>query len=199
MFTEPDSRQRPGRGPVLLVMSPHAGSAVGEKELARMLTEAGVTVGRPMLVTDLGREQPRGAEWSREGLTAVVAAGGDGTVGGVATHLSHSGLPMGILPMGTSNNVARALGLPLDLAAACAAIGRGVPTPIDAGQVLPWPPPPGVLADEIAADLMAADSLSAASTLAGQGAYFLHGMTQGSTSSSPGWRPMCAVAHAGDG
>ena len=48
----------------------------------------------------------------------VVAVGGDGTVRAVATRLLNSGTALAIIPAGTSNNVARTLGVtgkPLDL------------------------------------------------------------------------------------
>jgi diacylglycerol kinase (ATP) len=41
----------------------------------------------------------------------VVAAGGDGTVEDVARHLAGSGIPIAVLPLGTANNVASALGV----------------------------------------------------------------------------------------
>ena len=41
----------------------------------------------------------------------VLAAGGDGTTGKVAFRLIDSGIPLSVLPMGTANNLARALGL----------------------------------------------------------------------------------------
>lgn len=41
----------------------------------------------------------------------VVVAGGDGTVGEVAKHLNGRGIPIGLLPLGTANNTARALGI----------------------------------------------------------------------------------------
>jgi diacylglycerol kinase family enzyme len=46
----------------------------------------------------------------RDGFAAVVAAGGDGTVRSVAARLAGSGVPIGIVPMGTENLAARALG-----------------------------------------------------------------------------------------
>ena len=44
----------------------------------------------------------------------IVAAGGDGTLNAVAQALLHGTIPMGIIPLGTFNYVARALAIPLD-------------------------------------------------------------------------------------
>lgn len=41
----------------------------------------------------------------------VVVAGGDGTVDKLAKHLVGRGIPIGLLPLGTANNVARTLGI----------------------------------------------------------------------------------------
>jgi diacylglycerol kinase (ATP) len=54
-----------------------------------------------------------------EGFSMVIAGGGDGTVGATAQGLVGTNCPLGILPMGTYNNFARALGLPQELRAAC--------------------------------------------------------------------------------
>lgn len=50
-----------------------------------------------------------------EGFTTIVAAGGDGTICGVASALRGSETAMGILPLGTFNYFARSLDLPMDL------------------------------------------------------------------------------------
>jgi diacylglycerol kinase (ATP) len=49
------------------------------------------------------------------GAALVVVAGGDGTLVGVANGLVHSPVPLGILPLGTGNDLARALLIPLKL------------------------------------------------------------------------------------
>ena len=49
------------------------------------------------------------------GATLVVSAGGDGTLVGVGNGLVNSPVPLGILPLGTGNDLARILSIPLKL------------------------------------------------------------------------------------
>lgn len=60
-----------------------------------------------------------------ENLGIVVAAGGDGTLNAVAGYLMNTQVPMGILPLGTFNYVARVLNIPLDLLEAAQVIANG--------------------------------------------------------------------------
>jgi undecaprenyl-diphosphatase len=66
----------------------------------------------------------------------VIAAGGDGTVGAAADELAGTGAILAVLPLGTSNDVARSLGIPSDPVEAAAEIADGVVRSIDAGQVI---------------------------------------------------------------
>lgn len=71
----------------------------------------------------------------RDGCPLVIAAGGDGTMEAVAPALIGSPTMLGIIPLGTYNNLAACLGIPMDLESACALLSRGVASPIDIGQV----------------------------------------------------------------
>jgi diacylglycerol kinase family enzyme len=46
----------------------------------------------------------------KKSVDVVLAAGGDGTVGKVGRELIDSGIPLGVLPLGTANNLACSLG-----------------------------------------------------------------------------------------
>lgn len=49
-----------------------------------------------------------------EGYGGVLACGGDGTVNEVARAMTGTGVPMGILPAGSGNGLARHIGIPVD-------------------------------------------------------------------------------------
>lgn len=71
----------------------------------------------------------------KAGDPLIVVAGGDGTIGDVATQLIGSSTVLGIVPIGTMNNLARSLGVPLGIDDACALIGMGTTRHIDMGRV----------------------------------------------------------------
>jgi len=69
------------------------------------------------------------------GVDAVVVAGGDGTVNGAIPALVEARKPVGILPFGTANDLARTLGIPVDPLAAANVIADGLTRRIDVGKV----------------------------------------------------------------
>lgn len=65
----------------------------------------------------------------------MIVGGGDGTVNAVLKGVLETGLPLGILPLGTANDLARTLGIASHPAAAAAIIAAGSTRRIDVGQV----------------------------------------------------------------
>ena len=131
--TEP---QPSGQGPrrLLVVVNPEARR--GAEALARvpaLLQAAGIVP----LVERFGApgEVSRDVERRAGEIDGVVVCGGDGTVNAVARGLIATGLPLGIVPVGTANDLARTLGVPEDLGAAVDVIARGRTRRIDVGTV----------------------------------------------------------------
>jgi diacylglycerol kinase (ATP) len=69
------------------------------------------------------------------GYFAVVAAGGDGTIGLVGRQLIGTDTALGILPLGSVMNIPRMLGIPRDLEQAARILSDGHARSIDVGQV----------------------------------------------------------------
>ena len=65
----------------------------------------------------------------------VIVGGGDGTLNAVADSLVEMELPLGILPLGTANDLARTLKIPSTVTQACQVIANGHIKYIDLGWV----------------------------------------------------------------
>jgi diacylglycerol kinase (ATP) len=65
----------------------------------------------------------------------VIAAGGDGTLHAVANGLIGTNSALGIIPMGTMNNIANSLSIPEDIEQACSIIIKGQTSLIDVGKI----------------------------------------------------------------
>lgn len=65
----------------------------------------------------------------------VIIGGGDGSVNAAIAGLLDTHLPLGILPLGTANNLARTLGIPSSLDDACQVIAQDTLQAIDLGWV----------------------------------------------------------------
>lgn len=72
---------------------------------------------------------------SRDEVGCVILGGGDGTMHAAAPALRDTGLPLGILPLGTANDLARTLDIPEDAKGAAAVILRGRIREVDLGVV----------------------------------------------------------------
>jgi len=128
------------RGRVRVIWNAQAGSKGGistnscsEEQLRALLEREGL--GNELHATDSPDEaRELAAEAARNGYDLVVAAGGDGTIGLVATELLGSQTALGILPLGSVMNVARSLGLPREVDAAASVLGDGEIRSIDVGE-----------------------------------------------------------------
>lgn len=70
-----------------------------------------------------------------QSVDCVIAAGGDGTLVRAAGVALARGIPLGVIPLGTFNELARTLELPLDVEGAVAAIAAGAQREIDVSRV----------------------------------------------------------------
>lgn len=93
----------------------------------------GEVVLRETTPTDAGEQLAKDAV--QQGATLVVAAGGDGTVQAVANGLAGSGVPLGIVALGTGNLLCRNLSLPLAREEAIEVALTGQDRPLDLGCV----------------------------------------------------------------
>lgn len=84
--------------------------------------------GAPLKLTDVIRAHADRVDF-------VVLAGGDGTLNHAASVLHETGLPFGVLPMGTANDFARTVGIPRDLTRAAEIIIAGHQRAVDLGEV----------------------------------------------------------------
>jgi len=70
-----------------------------------------------------------------EGAELVIAAGGDGTIHAVANGLIGTESVLGIIAIGTMNNLARSLQIPEEIRQACRVIAQGDTKRVDAGKI----------------------------------------------------------------
>ncbi len=70
-------------------------------------------------------------EVGKNGVSTIVAAGGDGTVSAVAGELASSNLKMGVIPVGTLNHFAKDMHIPVGVDEAVAALAGGKSVKVD--------------------------------------------------------------------
>ena len=136
------------RRPILLLVNPVAGGKPGSgpglaDDPALLTAEALRDALERRGLETTQRELAEGddlAELARHGADTghdIVVAGGDGTVSQAAEALvGHSEATLGILAMGSFNNMARGFGIPVTLEEALDVIGTGNASEVDAGWVV---------------------------------------------------------------
>ena len=82
-----------------------------------------------------GADIHKSAEQAAAAGHSLVAGGGDGTVGSVASVAVKSGSTFGVVPLGTLNHFAKDAGIPLEIDAAVAVIAAGQVAALDSGEL----------------------------------------------------------------
>lgn len=121
----------------IVVHSPHSGRSAFLPEALAYAEQVGIHIVQVIPISDIDGLPAQGSSWRATGIDIAIAAGGDGLVGGVITHIAESDLPLGILPLGTSNDIARTLNIPLDLSQAAQVIITGKDQEIDIAVAQP--------------------------------------------------------------
>lgn len=128
-------------GPTIIVVNGLASRLRGPRRVARYEADleawsraATGHAPRMVRVGDAASIDAAGSIAIGEGAGLVVAVGGDGTVAALTGDLAGSGIPLAIVPGGTGNVLASALGIPRDPAVAVRSIERMVRRPVDLGR-----------------------------------------------------------------
>jgi diacylglycerol kinase (ATP) len=156
----------------IVLHSPYSGKSEQLPAAITALHQSGIEIAAVTSIQELDGLPPQGTHWAEDGINVAIAAGGDGLVGGVATHIVESGLPLGILPLGTANDIARSLNIPQELQGAIGAIAHGKLTEIDIGVAQPAEQAPHLANPH-------AGGRSSANISARQRSFFLHALTTG--------------------
>lgn len=121
----------------IVIHSPYSGKSGQLLTALAHLRESGVEVVDTKSIAELDHLPAQGMQWKQAGVEMAVAAGGDGLIGGVITHIAQSGLILGILPLGTANDIARSLSIPQDIRQAAQVIAHGIVKEADIGVARP--------------------------------------------------------------
>lgn len=121
------------RRALLLVNRKGASSHASIDQGLKVLEGAGIEISahfcrRPDRIPELIR-----ADHGRADM--IIIGGGDGTVSMCLGAVLETGLPLGLLPMGNANDLARTLAIPTRITDACSVIGAGRIQRIDVGEV----------------------------------------------------------------
>jgi len=120
-----------------VIVNARAGAASSEVSCARLL-ELFRAAGLEAEILE-AKDGDQIAELARDAIARrppmIVAGGGDGTISAVAGVVTGTGIPLGVLPLGTLNHFARDLGLPDDIESAVGVLKTGHAIEVDVGEV----------------------------------------------------------------
>ena len=118
-----------------LIFNPAAGQGDSEQDLniIRGLLSPVFDLDIKFTKKDVKTDQTA-QEVIKNGVDVVIAAGGDGTLSAVAKALMQTNIPLGVIPRGTANAFASALGIPDTVEQACQTIINGKVCKLDVAK-----------------------------------------------------------------
>jgi len=119
-----------------LIVNPGSGTASGRGKLleqaARCLKKQGIDVD-VAVAKPKERAIPIVRQAIKDGYKTIIAMGGDDTIEAIIRGMAGSKVRLGMIPVGTANNLAKGLGIPEDVEQACAIIAAGKFRKLDLG------------------------------------------------------------------
>ena len=115
-----------------LIFNPVAGQGDSEQELALICS-----ILQPAIALDIRFTTPEidaaalAHQAVKEGVEAIIASGGDGTISAATAALAGTDIPLGVISRGTANAFANALDLPIAIEEACHTILAGSTRTVD--------------------------------------------------------------------
>ena len=118
-----------GKKNIVFIVNPKAGITPKSKVVIELLAGNIIPSSRFIPEVVFTEHEGHATEIARDaiarGADLIVASGGDGTVKEVACAMVDTGIPMGILPAGSGNGLARCLGISMSYALSLRTIIRG--------------------------------------------------------------------------
>ncbi len=120
----------------VLVVNLHSRKSAGLfAEAKEALERHGIALQATHAIKDSKRVPDLIATAVKAGCRWLILGGGDGTVNSAIDALAYQDVVLGLLPLGTSNNFARSLGIPLSLESAVDLLTRGEVVNCNLGKV----------------------------------------------------------------
>ena len=121
-----------------LIANPGSGNVSGRgkllEQVTRSLLERGIKVD-VAVAKPKEKAIPIARQAVKDGYKLIIAMGGDDTIEAIIRGIAGSKVRLGMIPVGTANNLAKSLGIPEDPEEACAIIADGNVRKLDMGRV----------------------------------------------------------------
>lgn len=123
---------------VKLIANPGSGTVTGRgkllEQVTRCLKDKGIKVD-VAVAKPKEKAIPIARKAVKDGYKVIIAMGGDDTIEAIIRGIAGSKVRLGMIPVGTANNLAKGLGIPEDVEQACAIIADGNIRKLDMGTV----------------------------------------------------------------